>query len=78
LIHSEHGAYTEYRDKRRDEWQVKILPALKEIPMADLAKASGMSRSALFDVLAGRSRPQRRNRERLAVVVCEFAGVRRA
>jgi hypothetical protein len=23
LIHSEHAAYTEYRDERRDEWQIK-------------------------------------------------------
>jgi hypothetical protein len=68
LIHSEHGVYTEYTDPRRDEWTVKVLPALRQIPIADLVKESGMSRSALFEVLAGRSRPHRRNRERLATV----------
>jgi hypothetical protein len=69
LIHSEHGVYTEYTDPRRDEWAIKVLPALKEMPIADLVKQSGMSRSALFDVLAGRSRPHRRNREKVAEVI---------
>jgi hypothetical protein len=68
LIHSEHGVYSEYTDPRRDEWAVKILPALKKIPIVDLVKDTGMSRSALFDVLAGRSRPHPRNRERLTQI----------
>jgi hypothetical protein len=65
LIHSEHGVYTEYPNSRRDEWQVKILPALKKIPISDLMKESRLSRSALFEVVAGRSRPHRKNREKL-------------
>jgi hypothetical protein len=69
LIHSEHGVYTEYTDQTRDEWAVKILPALKKISVDELVKAPGMSRSALFEVLAGRSRPHRRNRVRLMELV---------
>jgi hypothetical protein len=69
LIHSEHGVYTEYPDPRRDEWQLKILPKLTRIPVSGLLKESGMSRSALFEVLAGRSRPHSKNRARLAEVV---------
>ena len=30
LIHSEQSVYTLYEDRRRDEWQWKILPALKK------------------------------------------------
>ena len=30
LIHSAENVYTEYLYRRRDEWQTKILPALKE------------------------------------------------
>ena len=65
LIHSEQSVYTEYPDERRDEWQVKVLPALKRIPVPELIKGSGLSRSALFEVLAGRSRPHPKNRELL-------------
>jgi hypothetical protein len=68
LIHSEHGVYTEYVDSRRDEWQMKILPALKQISIADLVRESGISRSALFDVLAGRSRPHPRNQKKLTEI----------
>jgi hypothetical protein len=42
LIHSEHGVYTEYVDSRPDEWEVKILPAPKRIPIADLLKECGI------------------------------------
>lgn len=69
LIHSEQGVYAEYPDPRRDEWQMQTLPALKKIPPSDLLKNSGLSRSALFEVLAGRSRPHRKNRERLSGLV---------
>jgi hypothetical protein len=56
-------------DPRHDEWQVKVLPALKGIPVSELVQRTGMSRSALFEVLAGRSVPHRKNRARLAEVV---------
>jgi hypothetical protein len=69
LIHSEHGVYTEYPDARRDEWHTKILPELKKMPVAESMRKTGISRSALFDILAGRSRPHPTNRDRLAEVV---------
>jgi hypothetical protein len=68
LIHSEQSVYTEYTDERRDEWAMVVLPALKKVSFQDLLKESGMSRSALFEVLAGRCRPHRANRERLAAI----------
>jgi len=69
LIHSAENAYTEYVDPRRDEWATKILPALRRIPPALLVKLSGLSPTTIKDTLAGRSRPYRRNQEKLAVIV---------
>jgi hypothetical protein len=71
MIHSAHGVYTEYTDPRRDEWTVKILSALKQMGSAEVQAISGMSRSALFEMLAGRSRPHPRNQKKLAEIVRE-------
>ena len=66
LIHSAENIYTEYLDRRRDEFQTKILSALRKILPAILEKMSGLSPRMLRDTLAGRSRPYRKNQERLA------------
>jgi len=68
LEHSAENVYTEYVDRRRDEWQTKVLPALGKILPAILEKMSGLSPRMLRDTLAGRSRPYRRNQERLAAI----------
>jgi len=52
-----------------------IVPALKKVPFSELAKESGLSRSALFDVLAGRSRPHRANREKLAAIARRLVSI---
>jgi hypothetical protein len=69
LIHSDRCVYTEYPDPRRDEWQMKILPALRTVPLAVLITETGMSRRALLDLRAGRSRPHARNLEVLVGVL---------
>lgn len=38
LIHSEKSVYTEYPGPKWDEWQMKILPVLKKIPLSTLVK----------------------------------------
>jgi hypothetical protein len=53
---------------RQDEWQTKTLPALKEMALSRLVKMSGMSRSALKEMRAGRSRPYPKNEEMLAAL----------
>ncbi len=60
--------YTEYPDPRRDEWATKILPRLKAMPMAELEKQTGLSRSTLQAIRAGR-RPHRHNRNTLIELV---------
>lgn len=69
MIHTSQSIYTQYPDPRRDEWQTKILPALKKAPLAILVKMSGLSRRAIIDLRAGRSRPHRKNQMRLASIV---------
>ncbi len=69
LIHSEQSVYTEYPDLRRDEWQTKILPALRKASLARLVELSGLSRSTLIEIRAGRSRPHQKNRELLVAVL---------
>jgi lambda repressor-like predicted transcriptional regulator len=69
LIHSEQSAYTIYADPRRDEWQTKILPALRKIPVPILVRQTGLSSTTIKDALAGRTRPYRRNQKILAAIV---------
>ena len=73
LIHSEQSVYTEYPDPRRDEWQTKIRPALKGIPLKTLVEECDgkLSRRALIDLRAGRSRPHPKNEEMLVAIVIE-------
>lgn len=69
LIHSEEGVYTEYPDGSRDEWNSKMLPALRKLPLSLLIAQSGLSRRAVLDIRAGRSRPHPKNQEKLATVL---------
>jgi hypothetical protein len=69
LIHAEQSVYTEYPDPRRDEWTAKLLPALKKIPLARLAKLSGLSRRTLIYARVGRKRPHKKHQEILAAIV---------
>jgi hypothetical protein len=53
--------YTEYVDPRRDEWATKILPKLKAMPLRELMERTGLPRSTLQAIRAGR-RPHRGSR----------------
>jgi hypothetical protein len=71
VIHSELEVYTVYTDPERDEWTMKIQPALKEIPLVRLVKEckGKLSRRALIDLRAGRSRPHPRNQNLLVSIL---------
>jgi len=73
-VHSGKNVYTEYVDPKRDEWATKILPALKKIPLRVLVKECRiqLSRRAIIDLRAGRSRPHRKNREKLILIMREL------
>jgi hypothetical protein len=68
-IHSAEEAYTEYCDPRRDEWQTKILPELRKLPLSFLTAESGLSRRMLIEVRAGRCRPHPKNQELLSSIL---------
>ena len=76
LKHSEQSVYTMYEDPRRDEWQTEILPALKAARLSHLIEECRgiLSRRALIDLRAGRSRPHRKNRELLASIARKLSG----
>jgi hypothetical protein len=65
------NVYTVYEDVRRNEWAIKILPAVKRAPLAALVSAcrGKLSRRAIIDIRAGRSTPHRRNQQLLASIV---------
>lgn len=60
-IHSAQTVYTEYPNPRREEWESKVLPALRKFPVRVLARLSNKSVSMLRRTLSGQSRPQARN-----------------
>ena len=68
-VQTPENVYTEYPDRRRDEWQTKILPALQKASLKLLGEKSGMSQTALSNARAGRSTPHQNNRELLASVL---------
>ncbi len=57
-IHSPQSVYTEYPDPRREEWQTKVLPVLKQFPVRVLVRLTNKSESMLRRTLAGRTRPR--------------------
>jgi hypothetical protein len=75
IVHSAQAVYTEYPDPRRDEWQTKVIPALKKLPIAAVMKLTGKSRSMLTRALAGHSRPRLRNRQLLASIVHKLGAI---
>jgi hypothetical protein len=56
------------RDPRRDEWATKILPKLKAVPLRELMERSGLPRSTLQAIPAGR-RPHQQNRRIIKDVI---------
>jgi hypothetical protein len=71
LVHAEQNVYTEYPDPRRDKWQMQTLPLLKQTPLRQLVRAckGKLSRRALIDMRASRSRPHPKNQQMIATVL---------
>jgi hypothetical protein len=65
MVHSEQNVYTDYADPRRTEWIVKIQPELKRAKLKALVNACGnkLSRRAIIELRAGRSKPHRKTLE---------------
>jgi hypothetical protein len=52
--------------------KVKILPALKRVPLKLLEKLTGKPRRMVIDMRAGRSRPHPKNQNLLADILREL------
>jgi hypothetical protein len=68
LEHSQENVYTEYPDPRRDEWETKVVPALRKARISDLRR-SGLSRRTIINARTGRHRPHHKNREALILIL---------
>lgn len=75
--HSEVNAYTEYIDPIRTEWIARIQPALKKIPLKQLAELcrGKLSRRTLIDYRSGKGTPHRKNQEMVIEVLKKLAQV---
>jgi hypothetical protein len=69
---AEENVYTYFPDPRRDEWATKILPALKKVPLGVLVRLSGLFRSTLIEIRAGRSRPHPKHLAHLRSIAREL------
>ncbi|MGB6358377.1 MAG: hypothetical protein WBF30_06300 [Candidatus Acidiferrales bacterium] len=65
LAHSEADVYTHYPDPRRDEWEIKIRPALRKAALSALKKETGLSRRTLIYARTGKRKPHQKHRELL-------------
>jgi hypothetical protein len=61
--------YTTYTDPRRDEWATKVLPKLRAMPLRELMERTGLPRSTLQAIRAGR-KPHPKNQALLQRLLC--------
>jgi len=69
LIHSAQNVYTGYPDPKRDEWETKIRPAMKQVTLATLTDKTGFSRRMLMKARGGRTRPHPKSQELIAAAL---------
>jgi hypothetical protein len=75
-VHAEEDVYLEYADPRRDEWNTKIVPALKnKLTLSVLEKKSGLSRRMLIDARTGKRRPHLDNQKLLISVLRNLGSI---
>jgi len=70
LIHAWDEVVTTYVDSTADEWTTKIVPLLKKIPRADLARLTGLSESTIRRLRNGRTRPRVQTVQLLLRALC--------
>jgi hypothetical protein len=70
MIQDEDEVYKEYPDRRRDDFTTKVLPVLQAMELCELIRlVPQISRRALINIRAGRSRPHPRNQNMLTELV---------
>lgn len=71
--HDPDEVWTEYRDPNRDPWRTSVLPMLREMRLADVAAAAGISDRAARAVRNGHARPRANHRAALQSVAARYA-----
>jgi hypothetical protein len=64
---------TEYTNLGADDWTQLVVPVLTRIPRTRVVEASGLNLRSIQRVLAGKTRPHRRNQEHLTTVAIAYA-----
>jgi hypothetical protein len=67
MVHSADNVYTEYPDRRRDEWETKVRPAMTKVSISILERETGLSRRMLIDARTGQRRPHLSNQKLILV-----------
>jgi hypothetical protein len=76
LIHSPENVYTEYVDPRRDEWETKYRPVLKQPGVLEpVRKETGLSRRMLIDTRTGKRRPHPNNQKLIVAALSKLGFV---
>jgi len=70
--------YTQFTDKRRDYWNTKVRPAMrdKRVSIRTLTIATGLSRRMLIDARLGKRRPHLKHRQRIASALSRLGVLR--
>ena len=74
LVHGLGEVLETYVDSRNDPWFAVIVPILKKIPLADLARATGLSERYIRKLRNQRERPPHATREALAAAYSQCRG----
>jgi hypothetical protein len=69
LEHDPESIWTEYADFGRDPWVTDVLPILKQMRLADLAAATGLSERALRALRNSRAIPRQVNKQKITNAV---------
>ena len=73
LIHDPDEVYTEYQNPADDPWRTLVVPILKQMKRADLAKATSLSERSVASLRNGGSTPRPKHRAALIRAAGEFA-----
>ena len=73
LIHDPDEVYTEYQNPADDSWRTLVIPILKQMKRADLAKATGLSERSVASLRNGASTPRPKHRVALGRAAGEYA-----
>lgn len=73
LIHDPEEVYTEYRNPADGPWRTLVLPILKQMKRADLARVTGLSERAVTAIRNGRASPRPQHRAVLIRAAGEYS-----